>query len=493
MSEIVVAGSTAVQAPSDHRRVARAVALKEWTELRRDSRLTWLFALVFLLMLGALAFGAAQHMRLDRERAAAAATDRALWTGQGAKNPHAAAHFGQYAFKPQSPLALADPGVDAYVGQAVWLEAHKQNEAQFRTARDAGVGARLGGLSFAFVLQTIMPLVAILVGFAGVAGERERGTLRQLMSLGASSIDILAGKALAALAALAILLLPAFAIAVLATFLLADHDFSVADQLQRLLALSVGYGLYLAGFVFLALAVSALSRSSRAALVVLLAFWLVDCFLAPRVMTDVAKRVAALPTALEFRKAIAEDKKKTFGHDEQHPAFVAFRDGVLAQYGVARIEELPVNFRGLALRKDDENGFAVYDKHFGALQAAFDAQDRLRAAPGFLFPLLAIQPVSTSFSGTDSWHQFDFSTAAEAHRRRIQMAASEDLIHNARYGDASYVASPEMWARIPSFEYAPPAVSWAFSHVRGDLVSLLLWTMLTAALAIFAAQRLRPL
>ena len=377
MSEIIVAKASAAPAPAGRWRVARAVALKEWAELRRDSRLAWLFALVLLLMFGALAFGAAQHMRLDRERDAAAATDRALWTGQGAKNPHAAAHFGQYAFKPQSPLALADPGVDAYVGEAVWLEAHRQNEAQFRSARDAGVGARLGGLSFAFVLQTIMPLVAVLLGFAGFSGERERGTLRQLMSLGASPVDILAGKALAALGALAVLLVPAFSLAVLATLLLADHDVSVVDQLQRLLAFSFGYGLYLCGFVFLALGVSAAAKSTRTALVTLLAFWLANCFLAPRVMTDVAKRVATLPTALEFRNAIAEDKKRTFGHDEQHPAFVAFRDGVLAQYGVARIEDLPVNFRGLALRKDDENGFVIFDKHFGALQAAFDAQDRL--------------------------------------------------------------------------------------------------------------------
>ena len=153
-------------------------------------------------------------MRLDRERAAAAATDRALWTGQGAKNPHAAAHFGQYAFKPQSPLALADPGVDAYVGEAVWLEAHRQNEAQFRSARDTGVAARLGGLSFAFVLQTIMPLVADPAS-ASPASPASASAARcaSSMSLGASPVDILAGKALAALGALSALLVPAFALA----------------------------------------------------------------------------------------------------------------------------------------------------------------------------------------------------------------------------------------------------------------------------------------
>lgn len=491
MSEIVVGHTHAAEMAPGLRRVARAVAAKEWAELRRDSRLAWLFAFIIVLMAGALAFGAAEHLRADRERDAAATTDRTLWTSQGLKNPHAAAHFGQYAFKPESPLALADPGVDAYVGQAVWLEAHKQNETQFRAARDNGVASRLGGLSLSFVLQTIMPLVAILIGFAGFSGERERGTLRQLLSLGASPVDILAGKALAALGTLAALLAPALAFVTLGAVLLADHDVSLADQLQRLAALATGYALYLAGFVFLALGVSAQARSSRASLVILLAFWLANCFLAPRVMTDVAKRAVVLPTALEFRNTLAEDKKKTFGHDESHPAFVAFRNEVLARYGVTRIEDLPVNFRGLALRKDDENGYAVFDRRFGELQASFDRQDRIRAAPGFVFPLLAIQFWSMSFAGTDSRHQYDFATAAEAHRRHIQTIVSDDLIRNSRYGDSSYAAGPELWARVPSFDYRAPVASWAFSHVGADAVALALWTALTAGVAVLAARRLR--
>lgn len=459
----------------------------------RDARFLWLFALALLLMLGALAFGATQRQRLDHERAAASLVDRKLWTQQGAKDPHAAAHFGQYAFKPVSPLALADPGVDAYVGSAVWLEAHKQNEAQFKTARDGGAASRLGGLSLAFVLQTILPLIAILLGFSSVSGERERGTLRQLLSLGASPVDLLAGKALANAAALAALFVPALAGALLVASFFSDLDHvSLADQIARSSALALSYGLYLAGFVLLALASSALAKSSRAALVLLLTFWLANCFLAPRIMTDVARGASPLPTALQFRAAIAEEKKKSFGHDESHPGFVAFKEEVLRRYGVARIEDLPVNFRGLALRKDDENGFAIFDRHFGALQESFDRQDKLRSAPGFILPSLALQPWSASFSGTDGWHQYDFSVSAEAHRRQIQNTVSDVLIHKGRYGDKSFVAGPELWEKIASFDYHSPGAGWAFSHVAGDLVSLVCWFALTAALTVFAARRLRP-
>ena len=238
MSDLALAPLAATAPAKSRWRVVRAVAAKEWLELFRDRRLVWLCAFVVALMLAALAFGYVENARILRERDAAAQADRELWVGQSAKNPHAAAHFGQYAFKPSSPLALADPGVDAFVGSAVWLEAHKQNETQFKQARDGGVGARLGSLSLAFILQTIAPLIVILMGFASFSGERESGTLKQLLSVGARPRDILAGKALALIGAIFALLAPALVGAALALVFFVDRErLSLADQFLRLGAL----------------------------------------------------------------------------------------------------------------------------------------------------------------------------------------------------------------------------------------------------------------
>lgn len=492
MSDLALSPAGEKSSAQRRRHVVRAVAAKEALELLRDGRLRWLLGFVVALMFAALCFGYFENARLQRERDAAAAADRLLWTGQSQKNPHAAAHFGQYAFKPSSPLALADPGVDAYVGSAVWLEAHKQNETQFKLARDGGVGARLGSLSLAFILQTIAPLIVILIGFSSFSGERESGTLRQLLSVGARPRDILAGKATALIGATFALLAPALVGAALAVLLMADNErFSTLDQLIRLGALGAGYAIYLAGFALLALGVSALAKNSRAALVTLLAFWLVNCFIAPRVATDAARAFAPTPTAQEFRAAIAKDKAKTFGHDESHPAFVAFRNDVLKQYGVTRIEDLPVSFRGLSLRKDDENGYAIFDRHFGALQTAFERQDRMRAAAGLVFPLLAMRPFSMAFAGSDSWSQFDFATAAEAHRREIQNKVSDNLIHFQR--DDSYVAGRDLWERIGAFAYHSPGAEFAFTRTALPVFGLLGWLVATAAFALFAVRRLKPL
>ena len=469
---------------------AMTVATKDWLELRRDPRGRVLAVLVGLLMLLALVSGALQFERGHGERDAAQAADQTLWRSQGDKDPHGAAHFGQWAFKPPSLLALADPGVDAYSGGAVWMEAHKRNEMQFRPARDAGVSARMGGLTLAFVLQAVLPLVIIVLGFNAFSGERERGTLRQLLGQGTTPWQLAVGKMCALACGLGWLLLPLAALLALCGAWLAEPG-QGGQAAARAFGWTAGHALYLAGFVALTVAVSALAPSSRAALVSLLALWLLLSFVAPRVMTEVARSAVPLPSAQDFRERISAERTKTFGHDENHPAFAAYKSELLKQYGVQKVEDLPLNFRGLALRRDDEAGYAIHDRLFGELEWSIDRQDLLRAAPGAVLPLLAMQPWSMALAGTDTRAHRHFAQAAEQHRRVIQTITSEDLIRNARYGDTRYVSPAALWAKVPPFEYAPPSAAWALAGTGPALGGLLLWLLLTGVFAAWSSRRLR--
>lgn len=468
--------------------VVMAIARREWREWRRDRRLSGLAVLLALLMLAALADGLARARQADAAQTAAALADGALWRGQGERHPHAAAHFGQYAFKPESPLALADPGVDAQVGSAVWLEAHRRNEPIFRPARDGDLAARHAPLSLAFVLQVLLPLLVILLAFGSFAGERERGTLRQSLSLGTAPLELAAGKVLALSAALVLLLVPALAALALASVASASQATPVGNLLTRVGALGLGYALYLGGYGSLALAISALSRQSRTALTVLIGFWLVNSFVGPRLMTDLARQRQTVPTADAFQAAIAVERRDAFGHDERHPGYRAFREAVLARYGVSREEELPVSLRALALKHNDAVGDAIFDRHYAALNAAFAASDRWRAAPGFVLPLLAVQPYAMALAGTDSRHHEHFSAAAEAHRRMIQTRISDALL-TAR--DADPRADAALWNAIPGFDYRLPTAGWALDSQTPNLRALLVWWLLTAAACALAVRRLR--
>src|SRR5262249_1582544 len=157
----------------------------------------------------------------------------------------------------------------------------------FRPAQDATGLQRFGELSVAWVLQTLAPLIIIILGFNSISGERESGTLRQLMSLGVPTRSLVFGKATALGASIGMLLIPG----VLLIVYIAMSSASAGDRLDvvwRLLWLGLGYGLYLGFFIFLVLAISALVKSARAALVLLLGFWIASSLLAPRAAAAVA-------------------------------------------------------------------------------------------------------------------------------------------------------------------------------------------------------------
>jgi len=474
-------------------RTAVFVLGKELADVRRDVRWLALAGGVLLLLVLALWQGLQTSHEASHEHVRAEGQDRLAWLAQGSKNPHAAAHFGQYAFKPIGPLALADPGVDAFVGSSIWLEAHKQNDAQFRAARDGSLLSRMGELTIAGVFQTVFPLLTILLGYASVSGEREAGTLRQVIVQGVPLQWWLLGKALAAMSVLvALTLLSCLAILLGTLFWGWSSGHALAlDTLfsARALFMLGGYLVYFAGFLFLAMAASCACRRSRSALLALLLFWVLNCFLVPRLYSEWIQRSDPLPDAQTFRAAIAADKRQAFSREPGNPLYLAFVQRVLQTYGVDRVEDLPISLNGLALREDDHAGYRVFDRHFAVLQQQIEAQDRRFSGPGWLFPLLALQPWSMAVAGTDSRHFHHFTTAAEQHRRRLQEIASQDLIEHAGQTTA-YRAGPALWARMPRFSYDPPALAWALSAHWENALRLLFWCLLSLTGLWLAARRL---
>jgi ABC-2 type transport system permease protein len=480
--------------PSAPRRASAVmtIARKEVQELLRDARLAWCASLLLILLATAALLGWQQWQRIDAERTAGQDVSYQQWLGQGSKNPHSAAHFGQYAFKPASPLAFVDPGISTFVGTTVWMEAHKQNEFKFRPARDATALQRFGQLSIAFVLQTLAPLFIILLTFSGFSSERERGTLRQIASVGIAPVQMLAGKALAIASVFALFALPLAIAAAASIPFLADHDHGAATLLFRAFMIGVSYVVYLGGFVALSLGVSAAFASSRQALVFLLTFWVLNSFVVPRVMTDVARTIAPTPTAAQFQATLTEARKASSGHDPAHPAVARLREQMLLKYKVASVEQLPFDFDGLVLREDDRFGYRVFDHHYGRLWASYQRQERLRSLAGWLFPLAAVGPVSMALAGTDTAQHNDFARQAEAYRRRIQDAMSADAMKNRRYGDKNYVAGPALWASIPGFDYQMPGAASVAAAQWPNFLMLLLWAAGASLFALAATRRLTP-
>ncbi len=462
------------------------IARRELTEWLRDGRLRWLGGGCLALMLAVGLVGWQSMLAQDADRAAAVRQDADNFLGQGAKNPHSAAHFGQYAFRPVLRPAAIDPGVAPWMGSMVWMEAHRRNLAEFRPAEDGAGHRQSASLSVAWVLQYLVPLLVIMLGFAAVAGERERGTLALLLSQGLSLRRLALGKAAALFVAVGTLLLPA----ILGILLMRP-----GGDGARLAWMGVAYALYVLSFVGIVLSVSLVARAARTALAALLLGWVLLVVLVPRVATDVAAARHPVPAATAFWAGIRRGEgavPPVSDQPEERNARLraAVTAELLARHGVSRVEDLPVNFTAVYLQRLEEADAPVFDHAYAKLWAAQEGQRRVRSVVGVLSPFVPLRELSMALAGTDPFALRHFGEAAEVHRRRLVAELNGTQARDGA-GRAFYVAPADTWARMPMFEYQPPAVAEILLRHRLDLALLLTWAIVPLGLVAWLAVRRR--
>jgi ABC-2 type transport system permease protein len=464
------------------------VARKEFRGMLRDGRVLAGALALLVLAAVALASASARYVALAQERGRAQAVIAEQWNAQGEKNPHSAAHYGVYAFRPALPLGFFDAGVLPFAGVSIWLEAHKRNFALGRPADDMTPLARFGELTLAFVLQALVPLGLLLMSHAAFAGEREQGTLRQVLASGITPARLFVGK-FAGLGMVALALLaPLWILCFVALGLAGD----AADWPAAFSLLAV-YLTYFALLILLALVVSARAASSQAALLVLLGFWAVMTFVVPRLAADVGRWAAPTPSAAQFLRAVDEDIASGMGGDPPAERIAQRRDALLRIYRVSSEQDLPVNFQGVVFSIQDELGNAAYDKHFALLHGAIDAQADVLEAASVLSPRLALALISQQLSGTSLAHQRHFENGAERFRRKLMAELNRDITMNSRPGQLDYRAGAALWRGKGDYRYTPEPLSASWARSAGPLTVLVLWIIGLLIAAVLTIRQMRVL
>ncbi|HEV8429442.1 MAG TPA: DUF3526 domain-containing protein [Pyrinomonadaceae bacterium] len=470
------------------------IAKKEILEMWRDGRFRWTALIVVVLLGMALILGGKHYVTTKKEREAAQNLSRTSWLTQGSRNPHSAAHFGVYAFKPPQPLSLVDKGLDGFTGVSIWVEAHNQNPPQYRPAEDATSVGRFGELTGAFVLQLLLPLLIILLSYNSFAGERESGTLVQLLSTGAPTRKLATGKILGIVCCLAVLLVPASILGAVGLLLASENGWFVWS-IPRLLLMSVTYLLYFGALVGVGLTVSALAKSSRKALIVLLVFWTVNCLLVPRLVSDLAEARYPSPTTEEFWEAVHKDINQGIdGHDPSNARSAKLKQQILERYGVKDEKDLPINLNGTMLNAGEEYGNTVFDKHYGEVWHSRFAQEKVHNVSGAIAPFMAVRSLSSAMAGTDLLQYRHFTTAVEQYRRDLNKFLNQYFAEHSRTSEGyNYFAGKELWDQTPGFTYEPPGTAWVLKQQLLPLTVLLLWCFGALSLSVLVANQTRKL
>ncbi len=473
-----------------------AIAGAEWRYWQR-SRLALGAALLVAGLLFATTVLTLLRMQADvAERTHHQAAAEAAFLSQPARHPHRMVHYGHYVFRTPVPLALFDPGLDPVTGQSIFLEGHRQNTAMFATS---GASADLGALSWlspAWVYQLFAPLLLILLGHGVIAREREAATLATLLAHGTPGRVLLAGKALALLSVVLLLLAPLVISSVLAI--------DAGEQPLAAWALFGAYLLYLGLWAGLAVLASALLRRRSAVLATLVSLWIALTLVAPAVSASWAANAAPMAGKLETDLSMLSDLRQLGdGHNANDPAFARLRADLLARHGVERVEDLPVNLRGVVAEVGEQRLTETLNRHAQVQRAAEARQAEVLAGHGWFSPLLAVAEASRAVAGTDLAHHHRFLQEAEALRytfvqglNRIhaeKLAYTDDV---RRSGDAAAEERTRVdasnWQLLDRFVFAPDPAYRRVSRALPQALMLCLWCGVLTGAGLWAGGRLRP-
>lgn len=459
------------------------IAAKELKTALREKLMVVLSLLILVLLGIALYAGHLAYRQQLRIITETQQEKREEWLQQGNKHPHIAAHYGTFVFKPKTVLSIFDFGLDAYTGTSIYLEAHHQHEFMFRPAQDHSSMIRFGELSAALVLQILLPLLVIFLTFGAFTREREQGTLRLLLSQGISYGTLGWGKILAYGLVLTLILLP-FVMGILLLSSLGLSSQTIPDVRIRVILLALVYAMYLFYFIAFSVWASLRSTSGRNALLSLLSGWIFFLILMPKTVANFSESTYRLPSIREFKAKIEEDI--TNGPDGQTPRslrMAKLEKSYLKKYGVDSIQQLPFNFEGVRLQAGEEYGNQVYDLHLEGLYDIFHRQNRLGSLAGLINPFLAVQHLSMALSGTDLHTFIDFEKEVEIYRRELVRKMNKDMAENSRYGEFfEYEAGKDLWEEIDDFSYRAPSVGKVLQHYQLELLSLIIWTLISLTL-----------
>ena len=434
------------------------------------------------------------------DRAHHQAEAEAAFLSQPARHPHRMVHYGHYVFRTPAPLALFDPGLDMVTGQSIFLEGHRQNTAMFAAS---GASADLGGFSWlspATVYQLFAPLLVILLGHGLIAREREAATLATLLATpignGTPGRVLLAGKALALLSFVMVLLVPLAVSAGLAV--------GAGEQALAAWALFGAYLLYLVIWAALALLASALLRHRSAVLATLATLWIALILVLPAVAASWASHAAPMAGKLETDLAMLSDLRKLGdGHNANDPAFAQLRADLLAKHGVQRVEDLPVNLRGVVAQIGEQKLTETLNRYARAQAAAETRQAAALARQGWFTPLLAVAEASRAVAGTDLAHHHRFLQEAEALRYTFvqglnklhaeKLAYSDDV---RRSGDALAEERTRVdatnWQLLERFRFEPDAAGSRIARAGPQWLMLCAWCVILVSMGFWAGGRLEP-
>jgi ABC-type transport system involved in multi-copper enzyme maturation permease subunit len=201
-------------------------------------------------------------------------------------------------YKRPSPLSVFSQGYERSLSPGVTVSHRRVPYLAQREKSDNAHLEIIPPMDLATVVKVVLSLLAILLSFDAISGEKEAGTLRLILANPLPRTTLLVGKYMGSMSTLAGALLTGFLLGAVVLLILSPVGIEGAHWLSLLFLLFTS-GLYLSLFLVAGLLVSALTRKASTSLVILLSIWLFMVILGPNLSSFLASQIVERPSELE--------------------------------------------------------------------------------------------------------------------------------------------------------------------------------------------------
>jgi len=460
------------------------IIINEWRMFLRDKLFVFSTAFFIFSLFVVVFLGTIQNRKQQNYRNEAQEHVRNQWESLEAMNPHSAAHYGSYAFKPLSILNSMDSGVNDLTGNVIKLEGHVQNEIVYSEVSQALSVSKFGKLKSSLILQYVIPLFLIFLAYGTLSSEKETQRIKLLVFQGVSITKLTFAKSLSIWIYGFLLLLITVVFQSLVNVI--DRELSF-----RLMFIIVSYGFYYYIISSVATYFSATLKNNTSALSSILAIWIMWTIFLPKIWGNTVEKIHPLPSRQNFKSNMKEDRSKGIdGHNPRDERREDLKEKILAEYGVDSLKNLPINFDGIVMQKDEEYGDQVWDKHFGSNYKILSKQKFLYQLSGFLNPFASLQSASMGFCGTDMIHHLDFLRKSEDYRRHLIKTLNDAHAYGgSKTGDWGWTVDNDFFKSVEGFKYVTPKIKEKIKYYFIDLSALLFWGIFITALIRFRINK----
>ena len=400
-------------------------------------------------------------------------------------------------YRAPDPMMVFVSGLNYDIGR--WSAINAQNMVKLRNSSysDDPIFAVFRFVDFAFIVQVVLSLFAIMFTYDAVNGEREDGTLKLVFANSIPRARYILAKCIGGWLGLVIPICLPILLSVLLVMLY-DIPFS-ADHWLRLITLIAASIAYFSFFIILGVLISSITKRSSVSFLLALVAWIVFVLIIPRAGVIAAGQIVPVPSVAEVEGQVqgySKDRWATFYKAQEEQWIVRSKDKAKGEHDTEGYEDEQL---WKYLEEDDKARKAVqaeideFDRKLNDdLRHRRSAQERLAFAMTRISPASMYQLAAMDLAGSDIALKSRNETAMDAYRsefnRFVESKQAEsgpgagaftikiDTEKGLQIGSPREQASIDA-SQIPAFVAPSYSLSDALSSVVLDLGLLLLFSV----------------